>query len=136
MNVKLERSYRSKNGNVTFVYKVTGKASELEQYKAIQGDFYRESEEGDALWFTTKCIGDTGTLIITTNGKVVPDMSAFDRANSLAEQYGGNLGQELARGAAQALLGTAPAPAATATPAPTPAPAVAEVAEETPEGDD
>ena len=109
MKVKLIRSYRSKNGNVTFVYSVSGKASDLESYKNAQADFYREDEEGSPLWFTTKCIGETGTLIITTNGKIVPDMSAFDRANSLAEQYGGNLGQELARGAAQALLGHGPA---------------------------
>jgi len=35
----------------------------------------------------------------------VPDMSAFDQAASIAAQYGGNFGQELARQAAQNILG-------------------------------
>jgi len=120
MNVSLQRSYRSKNGNATFVYKVTGKASDLEAYKSAQGEYYREDETtGDALWFTTRCIGQSGTLIITSNGNIVPDMSAFDQASSIASQYGGNFGQELAKQAAQSILGVTPnaAPAAPASPA-------------------
>ena len=105
MNVSLARSYRSKNGNVTFVYNVSGSKKDLESYKAIQGDFYRESDEGAPLWFTTRCIGKSGKLIITTNNKVVPDMSQFDEAASLAAQYGGNFGQELAKATAQSILG-------------------------------
>ena len=96
MKVSLIRSYRSKNGNATFVYGVKGNASDLAAFKAAQGDYYREDEEGTALWFTTRCIGNSGSLIITTNGNVVPDMSAFDQAASLAAQYGGNFGQTLA----------------------------------------
>jgi hypothetical protein len=118
MNVSLLRSYRSKNGNATFVYVVKGNATDLEAFKAAQGEYFREDEKGQPLWFTTRCIGNTGKLIITTNGNVVPDMSAFDQAASLAEQYGGNFGAELARSAAQAILGHSahqaeePAPAA------------------------
>lgn len=107
MNVSLLRSYRSKNGNATFVYKVNANASDLESFKEAQGDYYREDADGSPLWFTTRCIGQAGKLIITTNGNVVPDMSSFDQAASLAAQYGGNFGQELAKTAAQAILGTA-----------------------------
>lgn len=107
MNIKLIRSYRSKNGNPTFVYGVTGNASDLEAFKTAQGDYYREDADGTALWFTTRCVGQTGSLIITTNGNVVPDMSAYDQAASLAAQYGGNFGAELAKSAAQAILGVA-----------------------------
>ena len=57
------------------------------------------------LWFTTRCIGNAGSLIVTEKGKVVPDMSAFEQAASLAKQYGGNFGQELARAAVANLLG-------------------------------
>ena len=106
MKVSLMRSYRSKNGNATFVYGVKGNDADLQAFKAAQGDYYREDEDGTALWFTTRCIGQTGSLIITTNGNVVPDMSAFDQAASLASQYGGNFGAELAKSAAAALLGT------------------------------
>lgn len=122
MNVKLERSYRSRNGNVTFVYKVSGSATDLAKYKEIQGEHYREDESKNPLWFTTRCIGNSGKLIITTNNKVVADMSEFDQAASLAQQYGGNFGAELAKAAAQKITGGAPveevAPAAPEAPAP------------------
>ena len=106
MNIKLIRSYRSKNGNPTFVYAVSGNQADLEAFKQAQGEFYREDEKtGSPLWFTTRCVGDNGKLIITTNGKVVPDMSAYDQAASIAAQYGGNFGQELAKQAAMSILG-------------------------------
>jgi hypothetical protein len=115
MKVSLLRSYRSKNGNATFVYKVNGTSAELDAFKNAQGDYYREDTDGSPLWFTTRCIGKQGSLIITTNGNVVPDMSAFDQAASIAQQYGGDFGQELARSAAQSILGTA-APSTSAQP--------------------
>ena len=106
MKVTMQRSYKSKNGNRTFVYTVTGSNADMEAYKEAQGEYYREDEKTQqALWFTTKCIGKTGTLLITDNGNIVPDMSEFDEAASLAQQYGGNLGEMLAREAAQRLLG-------------------------------
>lgn len=104
MKVSLLRSYRSKNGNPTFVYGVKANASDLEAFKSAQGDYFREDDNGVPLWFTTRCIGQSGTLIITTNGNIVPDMSAFDQAASLAAQYGGNFGAELAKSAANALV--------------------------------
>jgi len=107
MKINLIRSYRSKNGNATFVYGVKGNATDMEAFKEAQGDYYREDADATALWFTTRCVGQTGKLVITTNGNVVPDMSAFDQAASLAEQYGGNFGAELAKSAAQAILGVA-----------------------------
>jgi len=112
MKIKLIRSYRSKNGNATFVYGVNGTAADLDAFKEVQGDYYREDTDGTPLWFTTRCVGDNGSLIITTNGNLVPDMSAFDQAASIAAQYGGNFGQELAKQAAQSILGiSSPAPA-------------------------
>jgi len=114
MKIKLIRSYRSKNGNPTFVYGVTGSDADLEAFKKAQGEYYREDENGTPLWFTTRCVGPQGSLIITTNGNIVPDMSAFDQAASIASQYGGNFGQELAKMSAQQILGgnTGSAPAA------------------------
>ena len=115
MRIKLERSYRSKKGNPTFVYGVTGNEADLESYREAQGDFYREDDDGQALWFTTRCVGPQGSLIITTNGNIVPDMSAFDQAASIAAQYGGNFGAELAKMSAASILGaSAPAEAAPA----------------------
>ncbi len=108
MKIKLIRSYRSKNGNATFVYGVNGTDADLASFKEAQGDYYREDTDGTPLWFTTRCVGDNGSLIITTNGNIVPDMSAFDQAASIASQYGGNFGQELAIQAAQSILGHPP----------------------------
>lgn len=105
MNIKLSRSYKSKNGNTVFVYSVTGTQEQLESFATAQGDNHRVDEStGTPLWFTTRCVGQSGTLIITSNGKVVPDMSAFDQAASLAAQYGGNFGEQLARMAAEKLM--------------------------------
>ena len=42
MKVKLTRSYKSKNGNTVFVNTATGTESQVEEYKAAQGDNYRE----------------------------------------------------------------------------------------------
>ena len=105
MKVQLSRSYRSQKGNTVFVYTVKGTEAQIEAYKAAQGDNYRETEDGVSLWFTTRCIGNSGTLIVTEKGKVVPDMSAFEQAASLAKQYGGNFGAELAKASVAALLG-------------------------------
>lgn len=121
MKAKLVRSYKSGKGNTVFVYSVSGTSEQLEAFAKAQGDFHRVDEKtGENLWFTTRCIGNSGTLIITTNGKVVPDMSAFDQAASLAKQYGGNLGDQLAKAAAEQLLGgnktVAPTPTATEQP--------------------
>ena len=106
MKVSLQRSYRSKNGNVTFVYAVSGTAAELASFAKAQGEFHRtDKDTGVPLWFTTRCIGDNGKLIVTDAGKVYPDMSEFDKAASIVAQYGGNLGDHLASAAAANLLG-------------------------------
>lgn len=116
MKIKALRSYTSKKGNKTFVYTVSGTKEQLEKYKAAQGENYREAEDGTPLWFTTRSVGASGELIITTTGKIVPDMSAFDNAASLAKQYGGNLGAELAKHAVSQLLGNSGAPVANVVP--------------------
>lgn len=118
MTIKLIRSYKSQKGNTVFVYSVAGTAEQLEAFAKAQGENHRVDEKtGESLWFTTRCVGQSGQLIITTNGKVVPDMSKFDQAASLAAQYGGNFGDQLAKMAAEQLLGSASkvsAPAVTA----------------------
>jgi hypothetical protein len=121
LNAKLTRSYKSPKGNTVFVYAVTGNEESLSAFETAQGTNHRTDDTtGKPLFFTTRCFGDNGTLIITSNGKVVPDMSEFDKANSLAQQYGGNLGDQLARIASERLLGVQPASAPVPAPARTP----------------
>ena len=116
MKIKLIRSYKKLNKLqvlvTVFVYAiVNATAEQLAKYKAVLADNFREDEDGQALWFSTRCVGQTGTLIITSANKVVADTSKFDEAASLAQQYGGNLGTELAKHAANMLLGAQVAPA-------------------------
>lgn len=120
MKIRLIRSYVSKNGNDTFVYAVSGSKEQLEAFKAAQGNNYREAEDGTPLWFTTRCVGQNGSLVITSKGNVIADTSAYKQAASLCKQYGGNFGQELAKAAVAQLLGggnTADASVPASTPA-------------------
>lgn len=117
LRIKLDGSYRSKAGNVTFRYIVTGTPAELAEYKAAQGDFHREDPVKGPLFFTTRFAGNDGKLVITATKKVIADMSAFDAANSLASQYGGNFGQEIAKGMTAALLGSAAVSTSSSAPA-------------------
>lgn len=103
LQVKSIRVYRSKNGNPTFVYQVSGQKADLEAFKKAQGDYYRTDDDNNPLWFTTRFIGDEGKLLITSNGNVVPDMSEFDKQASLVSQYGGNFGEILAKNAVKNL---------------------------------
>lgn len=106
MKATLKRSYKSSKGNTVFVYAVSGNQTDLDAFAEAQGSYHRVDEEtGTPLWFTTRCIGREGDLIITSNNKVVPNMADYDQAASLAKQYGGNLGEQLARAAAERLLG-------------------------------
>lgn len=101
------RTYRKAGtGNPVFVYGVSGTDAQLEEYKSAQGENLREDDKtGQPLFFTTRFVGKSANLIITSKGGVVADTSAFDQAASIAAQYGGNLGQELAKTAAANLLG-------------------------------
>jgi hypothetical protein len=106
MKAKKIRSYvKPGTGNTVFVYGVTGTAEELARYKEVQGANYKEDENGNPLFFTTNFAGDSPELIITQKNKVIADMSDFAAAASLSKQFGGNLGQELARAAAEKLMG-------------------------------
>ena len=74
MKIRLLSSYRNSNGNVVFVYKVTGTKSQLTQYVEAQSEYlkYEDNDESKApLFFTTKYAGDTGALVITQSGKLI-----------------------------------------------------------------
>ena len=106
MEIKFARSYRAKTGTVMYVYLVTSiSPSQLELIKIAQGDYYWEDETThQPVWQTSRYIGERGTLILTAKGKLIADMSAFDKAASLASQYGGNLGQAIADRSMDTLL--------------------------------
>lgn len=109
-NTKISASYarqykKAGSQHTTFVYAVSGTPEELAKFEQAQGDYYRTDDKtGAPLWFTTRFVGDDAKLIITSNNKVVADMSEYEKADSLAKQFGGNLGAELTRAAAARLM--------------------------------
>jgi|TARA_R110000868_G_C10778965_1_gene755366 hypothetical protein len=118
MEINYARTYKSAKGNTVFVYTVTGNATELADYERVQGSYHRvDPKTGETLWFTTRFVGESGSLIITDNNKVVADMSEFDKQASLVQQYGGNLGDHLAKSAADKLMTSKSTAKAAGTPA-------------------
>lgn len=95
----------TKNGNRVYRYEVSGSSDAIETFSDAQGQYLRIGDNGKPLWFTTRFCGDRATLMVTDKGQIIPDMSDFHKAASLAKQFGGNLGQELAKIAAQKLTG-------------------------------
>ena len=51
MKIKLIRSYRSKNGNATFVYGVSGSNADLDAFKEAQGDYFATAINSGTLGF-------------------------------------------------------------------------------------
>ena len=131
MQAKLERSYRKANGNTVFVYSIAGSTAELSAFEEAQGEFFiTDDTTGKPLWFSTRAYGDTVKVGISAKGSVYADLSEMEAAASLVQQFGGNLGQELARAAAAKLLGGVPANAPAPVAAPTAEPAVEETVQE------
>lgn len=110
MKITYKRSYKKLNRKsepiVVFVYEVSGTDEQLERYKELSGEHYRESEDKKPVYFSTRYLGETGKILITTNDKIVADTSEFDKAVSIVSQYGGNLGNALAGAFAAKLMGT------------------------------
>lgn len=128
MKAKSVGSYRNAKGTLVFVYALLSlSAAQKEEYKAAQGDNYREAgandprglAEGTPLFFTTRTMGPVGTLAISSKGKVFADMSEYETTANLVAQFGGNFGDALAKAAAAKLLGGG-APAVEAAPVATP----------------
>lgn len=124
---KYLQQYRHKvTKNLVYLYEVNGSATELEAFKEAQGKYYAESKEnGKPLFFYWDFAGYTPELLISQSGKVFPDMSEYNNAASLAKQFGGDFGQEIARAAAMKLMGFPSAPTIDAPVANAPEPSAA-----------
>lgn len=97
---------KASTGNTVFRYGVRGTAKELESYKATQGDNYRtDKNTGEPIFFSSKFVGDSVNLITTEKGKVIADMSEYNKAKSLCEQFGGDFGSAMANALVAKLTG-------------------------------
>lgn len=71
MKAQLLNIYRSSKGTLTGTYAVSGTEEELAAYKAAQGEYYRENEEGKPLFFNTRLEeGKSFALAISSSGNV------------------------------------------------------------------
>ena len=122
-------SYVSKKGNDTFVYTVDGTPAELAKFKEVKGEYFRDNEKGQALFFTSNYVGETCDLIITTNDNVVADTSEMKKMASLVKQAGGNLGDAIATQAGASLFASLTGKRAPVASAPEAATSVAPVEE-------
>lgn len=85
---ELVNQYISKNTKTeTFVYEVSGKAEELEQFKETQGEYYREDEvSGKPLFFTTTYAGEHTAITQTHSGGFRADTGVFLKLRSIEKQ--------------------------------------------------
>jgi len=109
MKIKLLSSYRNGNGNVVFVYRVTGSKSQMNTYVEAQSE-YLKYEDGDEskspLFFTTNFAGNEGALVVTSTGKIVVDTTEQNKMASIMKQHAGTpLGDALATQLAAKMLG-------------------------------
>ena len=115
MKIKLLRSYRNSNGNIVFVYRVSGSKSQLLTYTEAQSEYlkYEDDDENKApLFFTTKYAGDNGALVVTSTGKIVVDSTEENKLLSLMEQHKGTaLGDALAAQVAAKMMSSLSKPA-------------------------
>lgn len=76
MKAKLKDYYR-KNTSIVFVYVLTATAEEKEALKKTKGTYYREDENGNPLFFSSRPLSNNRnesiTMNITANGKIVAD---------------------------------------------------------------
>lgn len=102
---KFVGQYR-KNSTLVFRYALSGKDEGIEAYKALKGDNYRQTEDGDALYFTTRFAGNTCKIVVNAETeKIYVDDSAMAQASSLASQFAGTpLGDAMAQQLAASLL--------------------------------
>lgn len=115
MKATYQRQHTSQGTNVpVFVYSVAGSPEELSKLREVQGNYHRTDKvTGVDLWFTTRYAGEEVPLIITQNNKVIADMSEFKKLDSLSKQFGGNLGEQIAKQAAAMLFKSQSTPANT-----------------------
>lgn len=88
-----QRKYRKTGtGTTVFVYSVSGSEKELQEFENAEGDNFRlDDKTGKPIWFTTRFVDDSVSLIVTENGKVVADDSELSKLQSLVEQFGADV---------------------------------------------
>jgi hypothetical protein len=106
MKATKEGSYKKVGtGNDVYRYIVSGTDAELAAFKAAQGDMFRETENGQPIWFTTNVYPNVVELGISQkSGKVFPNTAELDAMKNLVKQNKGLVAEALAKLVAEKLL--------------------------------
>lgn len=76
MKAKLSNHYRKASG-IVYVYEVTCTAEEIAAFKAAKGQHYRESDNGNPLFYSSRPLSfnrnEVINLTLTRNGNIVAD---------------------------------------------------------------
>src|ERR1035437_9035096 len=97
MNGTFLSQYRKKeSGKVVFRYIVTGSPTDVEAYKALQGDKLVLDDDGKPLYFTIRFQGNKITLGLTSTGTLYVDTQVLDKAKSMIDNNPGILGDKIA----------------------------------------
>lgn len=85
-------------GRLTFVYTVAGTSKEVQAYADTQGEYLREDDNGKPLFFSTRYYGASCNLLPNADESgFYPDTSELDQMAALADQYGGAVGDAIAK---------------------------------------
>jgi hypothetical protein len=106
MTARYVSTYISSTRTRMFLYTIVDASPEMiAKYKEIKAENYQEDEDGNPLFHTSFSTDDEIKLIITKNGKVMEDRSEQERLMVKVKQFGGNLGDEMAKLTAAQLFG-------------------------------
>lgn len=87
LKAKYKSQYRKKgDGKLVFVYTVTGDKKDLDQYKKDKGAFYKETDDKQPLFFTSRFAGQNVELRRTEEKDYVADTTIIDQIVSLVNQ--------------------------------------------------
>jgi hypothetical protein len=93
----IETYLSKKTGKYMFVYIVSGTEEEKLDLKLKQGQFFRETPDGRPKYSTPFYGGKVAKIVLTYDkSKYIMDNSEYDKQESLAKQFGGNLNISLA----------------------------------------
>jgi hypothetical protein len=91
LTIALDGTFRSKTektrGQLRYRYTVKGTEENLEAYRDAQDEYYAETENGTALFFSSQFLGKKSKIQITDKGQIVSGSTELDMLNSLAMQY-------------------------------------------------
>lgn len=82
VSAKIDHYFRKENGQMVFVYNISGSSEGLFAYRKAQGANYRTNDKGGPVLFSEKVLSTNRNevipIIISENGNIIPDIFDFE----------------------------------------------------------